>query len=137
MEALLLGLPLLPGVRHLLNQAYRVGWRTGIATLHHRDSLEASLRRLGIHDQFDAIVTSADALRPKPAPDVYLETAKRLGVAPHACVALKDSVAGSEAALAARMTVVVCPCEVTMASKFPAAFRRVDSLLELDLEHLL
>jgi HAD superfamily hydrolase (TIGR01509 family) len=130
-------LPLLPGVGHLLDQARRAGVSTGIATSHQRDSLEASLRRLGIHDQFDAIVTSAEVPRPKPAPDVFLETARRLSVAPHACVALEDSVAGTEAALAAGMTVVVCPCEVTRTSKFPAAARRVDSLFELDLTMLL
>jgi HAD superfamily hydrolase (TIGR01509 family) len=135
-KPLLSGLPLRPGVRRLLDQAHRAGWRTGIATLHHRDSLEASLKRPGIHERFDAIVTSADVLRPKPAPDVYLETAKRMGVAPHACLALEDSVAGSEAAPAAGMMVVVCPCEVTTASRFPAAVRRVDSLVELDLDDL-
>jgi HAD superfamily hydrolase (TIGR01509 family) len=60
-------------------------------------------------DTFDAIVTSDDVMHAKPAPDIYLEVCRRLGVAPGEAVALEDSAAGIAAAKAAGLTCIAVP----------------------------
>ena len=58
---------------------------------------------------FAAVVTRADVARGKPHPDLYLEAARRLGIAPGAALALEDSPTGARAAIAAGMPVVIVP----------------------------
>lgn len=77
-----------------------------VATGSTRASAEASLRAIGIMEWFDAVVSSHEAGRAKPAPDVFLVAAARIGVAPGDCVALEDGDAGLESARAAGMRVV-------------------------------
>ena len=69
-------------------------------------SAEASLRAIGILELFDAVISSEDAGRPKPAPDVFLLAAERIAVAPGQCVAFEDADAGLRAAIAAGMHAV-------------------------------
>ena len=69
-------------------------------------SAEASLQAIGILDWFDAVISSHDAGRPKPAPDVFLVAAERIAVAPVNCVAFEDGDAGLQAAREAGMQVV-------------------------------
>ena len=77
-----------------------------VATGSTRKSAEASLRAIGILEWFDAVVSSQDAGRPKPAPDVFLSAAERIAIAPRDCVAFEDGAAGLRAAQAAGMQVV-------------------------------
>ena len=77
-----------------------------VATGSTRASAEASLRAIGILEWFDAVVSSRDAGRPKPAPDVFLRAAERIAVAPRDCVAFEDGDAGLQAAQAAGMRVI-------------------------------
>ena len=129
-------LPLLPGVRELIVSGKAADWKIGLATGHDRERLEGRLAALEILDAFDAIVTAAEVPRGKPAPDIFLKVADRVGVRPTDCVVLEDSPPGCEAALAAGMSVVVCPSVVTRNLEFPAAARRVKSLLELTVDDL-
>lgn len=76
---------------------------------------------------FDAIVTGDDVQHNKPAPDIYLEGAKRLSVPPALCLALEDSPPGVESAASAGMLVVVIPNEYTRGLAFPGAQAVVDS----------
>jgi sugar-phosphatase len=130
-------LALLPGVEALITSATSAGWRVGLATGHGRDRLEARLTCLGIHQHFDAIVTAAEVRRGKPAPDIFLEVADRLGVPAAECVVLEDSPPGCVAALAAGMAVVACPSIVTRNLTFPADANRVDSLLDITIDDLM
>jgi len=77
-----------------------------VATGSTQASAEASLRAIGILELFDAVISSEDAGRPKPAPDVFLLAAERIAVAPSHCVAFEDADAGLQAALAAGMRAV-------------------------------
>jgi beta-phosphoglucomutase family hydrolase len=77
-----------------------------VATGSTRASAESSLRAIGVLELFDAVISSQEAGRPKPAPDVFLIAAKRIAVAPDACVAFEDGEAGLQAARAAGMHVV-------------------------------
>jgi HAD superfamily hydrolase (TIGR01509 family) len=71
--------------------------------------VEKTLETLGISELFDAVVTANDVVNGKPAPDIFLETAKRLGVVPEKCVVFEDAVPGAEGARAAGMEVVLVP----------------------------
>ncbi len=71
-----------------------------------RRNVEASLRATGLLPLFDTIVTIDDVAHGKPAPDLYLEAARRLGVRPPDCLAFEDSVEGLDAARIAGMPVI-------------------------------
>ena len=74
-----------------------------------RRLVEATVGRFGLLGRFGAIVTGDDVPHPKPAPDIFLEAARRLGVEPGACAVLEDSLAGVRAGRAAGMRVVAVP----------------------------
>ena len=81
----------------------------GVASSSNRPLIEAVLERAGIAELFAAVVSSEEVERGKPAPDVYLEAARRLGVAPERCAAIEDSSNGLRAAHAAGMRVIAIP----------------------------
>lgn len=127
-------LPLLPGVAELIDAACVAGWKLGLGTgQSSRERLETRLQRNNVLDCFDAIVTVAEVARGKPAPDIFVEVARRIGVEPAGCVVLEDSVPGCEAALAGGMRVIACPSLVSEHCEFPAGVRRVGSLTQLTL----
>ena len=80
-----------------------------IASSSHRRVIEAAVDALGLHDVFGAIVSSDDVPRGKPAPDVYLEAAARLGVPASRCIVVEDSLNGVRAGKAAGAFVVLVP----------------------------
>ncbi|MEM5948411.1 HAD family phosphatase [Spirochaetia bacterium 38H-sp] len=71
--------------------------------------IEILTEKTGIRDYFSALVSSENVERPKPYPDVFLETAKRLGVSPSHCVVFEDSLPGVKAALDAGMMCIAIP----------------------------
>jgi len=77
-----------------------------VATGSVRASAERSLKKIGVFDWFEAIVAAEDVAHPKPAPDVFLEAARRLGVTPARCRAFEDTDLGLEAARRAGMEAV-------------------------------
>ena len=84
-------------------------FRLGLASSSNRPLIDAVLEQAGIAGLFAATVSSEEVERGKPAPDVYLEAARRLGVAPERCVAIEDSANGIRSAKAAGMRVVAIP----------------------------
>jgi beta-phosphoglucomutase family hydrolase len=68
--------------------------------------IERVLTQIGIRELFDTVVTSEDVQRQKPAPDIFLEAARRLGVPPQSCRAYEDTDLGLEAICAAGMEAV-------------------------------
>lgn len=71
-----------------------------------RAMVERTLRQIGLYDWFPVIVTAEDTTRHKPEPDVFLEAARRLGVAPARCTVYEDTDLGLEAARRAGMQFV-------------------------------
>ena len=102
------GLPLLPGALETV-RALAARWPLGLASSSNREIIDVFLERSGVGDLFGATVSSEQVARGKPAPDVYLETARRLEVDPRACVAIEDSANGLRAAHAAGMPVIAAP----------------------------
>jgi sugar-phosphatase len=99
--------------------------------------ITAVLHRLGIDDVVDVVCSAEDDAHGKPAPDIYLRTALRLGVSPPGCLAIEDSVNGVLSARAAGMPCIVVPDEVTATDpRIGAASVRLDSLRDLDEERL-
>ncbi len=99
--------PVKPGVVELLDFLRQRGLPLAIATSAGRAAAERNLGRAGLLERFDAVATRDDVEHAKPAPDLYLEAAKRLGVAPERCVAFEDSSIGILAAHAAGMRAVM------------------------------
>jgi HAD superfamily hydrolase (TIGR01509 family) len=81
----------------------------GLASSSNRELIRAVLEAGGIAELFHAVVSSEEVERGKPAPDVYLEAARRLGVRPERAAAIEDSEAGIRSAKAAGMLVVAVP----------------------------
>jgi beta-phosphoglucomutase-like phosphatase (HAD superfamily) len=77
-----------------------------VASNNQRANIEATLRAVGMDTVFAEIVSGQDVPNGKPAPDIFLEAAKRLGVAPADCIVFEDSREGVEAAEAAGMRVI-------------------------------
>jgi sugar-phosphatase len=102
-------LALKPGCEELVAAARDAGVPRAVASSSARRLVDATLARFALRDRFDAVVTGDCVARPKPAPDIFLEAAARLGVAPAACVVLEDSLAGVRAARAAGMRAIAVP----------------------------
>jgi HAD superfamily hydrolase (TIGR01509 family) len=102
-------IPVKAGVAELLDLLDQLGLPRAVATSATRATVEHHLGRSGLLARFMAIATRDDVVHAKPAPDLYLEAARRLGVVPERCMALEDSAAGLTAAHAAGMMVVLVP----------------------------
>ena len=84
-------------------------WPLGLASSSNRELIDLVLELSGLARFFAATVSSEEVARGKPAPDVYLEAARRLGVRPERCAAVEDSENGILAAKAAGMRVLAIP----------------------------
>jgi beta-phosphoglucomutase-like phosphatase (HAD superfamily) len=108
-----------PGAVALLERLLGAGIPVGLASNSSREFVERTLRGAGLlggnggpfgpHGPFATVVSADDVARPKPAPDIYEEAARRLGAAPTRCAALEDSPTGAAAGRAAGMFVVGVP----------------------------
>jgi HAD superfamily hydrolase (TIGR01509 family) len=101
-------LPLLPGARDAVIALGRV-WRLGLASSANRPIIDLALDLAGLSEQFAATVSSEEVARGKPAPDVYLEAARRLELPAGRCAAVEDSSNGLRSAAAAGMMVIAVP----------------------------
>jgi HAD superfamily hydrolase (TIGR01509 family) len=101
-------LPLLPGAVEAV-RALAERWTLGLASSSNAPVIATVLERAGLDDAIAAWVSSEEVAGGKPAPDVYVEAAGRLGVDPARCVAVEDSSNGLRAAAAAGMAVVAVP----------------------------
>lgn len=98
-----------PGIPDILDWVVRNNLPRAIATAAPPFLLEAIVHRLGWEELFKIRCTCDDERNSKPAPDVYLTAARRLGVDPTKCLALEDTINGARAAVAAGMTTFVVP----------------------------
>jgi beta-phosphoglucomutase len=104
-----------PGAVELVTHLHRMGVRLGVGSSGPRENVDLVLRALGIHECFTAVITAWDVEKGKPDPDVFLKTARGLGLPACRCVVVEDVPAGIQAAHAAGM-----PC-VAVTTTRPAA----------------
>ena len=83
-----------------------IGYPLAVASASKIEFLELSLGRLGIRDCFHAVASSREVARGKPAPDVFLLAASRLGIDPKDCVVIEDGISGMIGAREAGMQVI-------------------------------
>ncbi len=102
------GLSLRPGVASLLEEASGAGLRVAVATTTSRPNVDALLARTFGQNPFDVIVAGDEVAAKKPAPDVYVEALRRLGLPAAACVAIEDTEQGLKSAAGAGI-----PCIIT------------------------
>ena len=101
-------LPLLPGAKEAVERlAGR--WPLGLASSSNRPLIDLALEVGGLAPLFSATVSSEEVERGKPAPDVYLEAMRQLGVEPARAAAVEDSRSGIRSAHAAGMRVIAIP----------------------------
>ena len=101
-------LPLIEGAAEAIERL-AARWPLGVASSSNRPIIDLVLELSGLAKFFSVTVSSEEVPRGKPAPDVYLEAAKRLGVDPAACAAIEDSHNGILSAKAAGMRVIAIP----------------------------
>lgn len=106
--------PMKPGVKELLSAARNKGIKLGIATSNSVELVENIVRVHGLETYFDAVKTSCEVERGKPSPDIYLLTAKTLGVEPEKCLVFEDIIAGIRAGLSAGMKVCAVEDEYSL-----------------------
>jgi HAD superfamily hydrolase (TIGR01509 family) len=109
-------LPLLPGARAAV-LVLAEGWPLAVASSSNREVIDLVLELAELEGSFAAIVSSEEVPRGKPAPDVYLEAARRLAVTATECAAVEDSTNGLRAAATAGMRVIAIPNRVFPPSK--------------------
>lgn len=119
---------LMPGAEALLNQLRQAGYPLAVATASDRQWVTRWLSRFQLEPYFQTVVTMDDVTHNKPAPDVYLLAAERLGARPERCLVFEDSLAGLQAAKAAGMTAVVIPSHITASLDFSLADHIIPSL---------
>jgi HAD superfamily hydrolase (TIGR01509 family) len=101
-------LPLIAGAREAVERL-ATRWPLALASSSNRELIDLTLELMGVARLFGATVSSEEVAHGKPAPDVYLEAARRLGVEPTAAAAIEDSHNGIRSGNAAGMRVVAIP----------------------------
>ena len=102
-------LPAVEGAVEAVREVAAAGLLLAVASSSNRELIDAVLDRLALADAFAVTVSSEEVARGKPAPDVYLEAARRLRLPPSECIAVEDSASGIRAAHAAGIRVVAYP----------------------------
>lgn len=128
---------LLPGAQHAIELCKQLGLPVALATSSNHRMMRETLRHFGLLSLFDATCSAEFLPYAKPHPQVYLNAAESLGIAPTNCLALEDSVTGVIAAKAARMTCIAVPEHANFNDpRYAIADYKLASLTELLPSHL-
>ena len=102
-----------PGAFAFLKMLKKQGMKTCICTSNSRELVQAVGEHIGFIPYFDEIITSCEVGAGKPAPDIYLEASRRVGIPPKKCLVLEDTLAGIKAGKSAGMKVCAVEDEFT------------------------
>ncbi len=120
-----------PGAQNLVRTCQRAGLKIAVASSADLIKIVANLRQIGLPpESWDAIVSAEDATHKKPAPDLFLAAARKLGFAPTECVVIEDAINGIQAAKAAGMRCLA------VAQTFPAEKLGAADLVRSSLENV-
>lgn len=127
----------MPGVEYILNFFLERKYKIGLASSSPMKLIDVVLKKLGIGDMLDAISSAGGLPFGKPHPQVFINCAEALGVAPYHCICFEDSFNGMIAAKAAKMKCVVVPfAEQYQSLKWGAADLKLASLVDFNQEML-
>ena len=126
------GVELKPGIFELMDFLKREGIATAIASSSPMDRIRSHLSRHGLDVMFDALCSGHEVPNGKPAPDIYLHAAHRLGLKPEDCMALEDAPSGITSAFRAGCLCVMIPDQdQPQEATIPMLYARADSLTDV------
>lgn len=120
-----------PGLIDLLISLHKVGYKTAIGSGSSLEEIQMVIKGLAIYHLIDSYCSAEEVNKGKPAPDTYLELAKRLDVDPAECLVLEDAPPGVQAAKAAEMLCFAIPSNETKNLDFSLADKVLNSLSEV------
>ena len=120
-----------PGAAALLKALHDAGWKLAVASSSPRDMVEKNLKKTGLDQWMHQIVCGNEVRHGKPAPDIFLLAAQRLGLDPSLCLVLEDSPSGLRAAQAAGCRPVMVPDQVPPTPELTAFCAVYPSLLHV------
>ena len=126
------GIKPLPGIADLIDAALAQGLAIAVVTMTQPDWTEATLQASGLRERFDVIITRNDVEHGKPAPDIYLHAANRLGANVECSIAIEDSIPGISSASSAGMQVVQLRQATYVPEPQSAAHAVLDTIDEFD-----
>jgi HAD superfamily hydrolase (TIGR01509 family) len=103
------GIAIKPGLLEVLDLLEKLSKRTALASSTDIKLVQQRLAHAGIQDRFKTVVTGNEVQNSKPAPDIFLLAARKIGVTPDLCIVLEDSEAGIQAAHSAGMIPIMVP----------------------------
>lgn len=121
--------PVLPGIAELMEYLHTHGIKMAVASNGKREHIETGLQRKGFEKYISVIATKEDKVTPKPAPDIYLLAAEKLGVSINNVIAIEDSRPGALAAAASGATLILQTNDITKHMDFTGVnykFKDVD-----------
>ena len=130
-------IPVNDGLISLLSQIKAAGLKMAVATSSSPEIVSILLNKSEIAHFFDAIVTTSEAGKSKPSPDVYLLAANKIGVLPENCIVFEDSPNGLLAAKSAGMYCVVIQSDSELIQKLSGADYLIQSFREISLARLI
>jgi HAD superfamily hydrolase (TIGR01509 family) len=126
----------MPGLATLTKNVKDWGFRRALASSGQRNYIDVALKKVGLEDYFEKIVTGDDVKHTKPAPDVFILAAKQLGLPPDECCVIEDAAHGITAAKSAGMKVIgVDNSLIELKQNLSKADLVVNRLDEITLEH--
>ena len=114
-----------PGAVDAVHELKREGYRLAVASSSSREMIELNLSRAGMLDAFDIITGGTEVENGKPAPDIFLLAAQKLGAEPARCAVVEDSPNGVRAGAAAGMTVYLVPDTIAPTPEITSLARAV------------
>lgn len=108
-RALEYGVPEKPGVHEILTFFREHGIKLAIASSNSHRKIEVNLQHAGVSDLFDVIVSGEEVKQGKPAPDIFVLAAEKLGLRPEECYVFEDSINGAQAGVTAGCATVMIP----------------------------
>lgn len=128
MESIALAKSIKPAVNLVKTLSQSKSCALGLASSATKQLVFEILEHIGLEEYFGVIQSGSDVEHAKPAPDIFLRAAEKLGVAPKNCIVIEDSLNGVKAGKSAGMTVVAVPNEYTREFDFSSADYVLDSL---------
>lgn len=120
-----------PGLIDLMTNLHKNGYKIAIASSSKLETIEIVIEGFRIGSLIDALASADEVKNGKPAPDVYLLAAKKLGVKPEQCLVLEDAPKGVEAGKRAGMLIFAIPSNETRGGDFSLADKVLNSLSEV------